>query len=181
VVGIHKETLRGKDWDSDFMKGKTYEHLATFTLMLLGLCGNALSQAAEFSSYYSGNRYDFRLTHDQLLNTPVWLENAKTNRIHLFRHALPGSAAVSYLRTLFDDANSWRVNEIKLVPLNERWVYVVSFVAPMSRFCADCLTTPFGVVVTMDGNAVPAAVSPQRLPLSSINKSDDEVSAVAWR
>jgi len=89
VVGIHKETLRGKDWDSDFMKGKTYEHLATFTLMLLGLCGNALSQAAEFSSYYSGNRYDFRLTHDQLLNTPVWLENAKTNRIHLFRHALP--------------------------------------------------------------------------------------------
>ena len=180
MVGIHKETLRGKDWDSDFMKGKTYEHLATFTLMLLGLCGNALSQAAEFSSYYSGNRYDFRLTHDLVEHTRMARKRENEPNPPLSPRTA-SSAAVSYLRTLFDDANSWRVNEIKLVPLNERWVYVVSFVAPMSRFCADCLTTPFGVVVTMDGNAVPAAVSPQRLPLSSINKSDDEVSAVAWR
>jgi len=40
------------------------------------LCGTALSQySAEFSSYYSGNRYDFRLTREQLLNTPAWLED----------------------------------------------------------------------------------------------------------
>ena len=153
-------------------------HLVTFTLMLLGLCGNALSQAAEFSSYYFGNRYDFRLTHDQLLNTPAWLEDEPNPPLSVRTAKF---AALSYLRKLFEDANSWRVNEIKLVPLNERWVYVVSFVTPMSRFCADCLTTPFGVVVTMDGNAVSAAVSPQRLSLSSINKSDDEVSAAAWR
>ena len=36
------------------------------------LGGPAMSQkGAEFSSYYSGKRYDFRLTHKQLLNSGV--------------------------------------------------------------------------------------------------------------
>ena len=40
--------------------------IAALALMIGILCGPAMSQqVAEFSSYYSGNRYDFRLTHKQ--------------------------------------------------------------------------------------------------------------------
>ena len=39
---------------------------AALALIIGTLCGAATSrQVAEFSSYYSGNRYDFRLTHKQ--------------------------------------------------------------------------------------------------------------------
>ena len=117
--------------------------------MIGTLCGTAISQqAAEFSSYYSGSRYDFRLTHKQLLNTPAWLEDEPSPPLS------PRSAqraALSYLRTLFDNATAWRLEEIKLVPQVERWVYVVSF-TPAPQNCQDCMTTPFSIVVTMDGN-----------------------------
>jgi len=105
--------------------------IAVLALMIGALCSTAMSQqAAEFRSYYAGNRYDFRLTHKQLLNTPAWLEDA------------------------------WRLEEIKLVPLSERWVYVVSLTPPPPPNCYDCMASPFSIVVTMDGNAVTAVVSP---------------------
>ena len=50
--------------------------IAALALMIGILRGPAMSQqVAEFSNYYSGNRYDFRLTHKQLLNTPAWLDD----------------------------------------------------------------------------------------------------------
>ena len=138
--------------------------IAALALMIAIPCGAAMSQqAAEFSSYYSGNRYDFRLTHKQLLNTPAWLEDEPTPPLS---PRTAERAAVSYLRTLFDDATAWRLEEIKLVPLNERWVYVVSFTPP-PRSCQDCTTTPFSIVVTMDGNAVSAVVSRWKPPIST--------------
>jgi hypothetical protein len=40
--------------------------------MIGALSGTTIcQQAAEFSSYYSCNRYDFRLTQRQLMNTPT--------------------------------------------------------------------------------------------------------------
>ena len=42
------------------------KQIAMLALMVGSLCSSAPSQiAAEFSSYYSGNRYDFRLTRAQ--------------------------------------------------------------------------------------------------------------------
>jgi hypothetical protein len=60
---------------------------------------------------------------------------------------------------LFDDAKAWRLEEIKLVPLSERWVYIVSFTPPPQPNVGDYMTTPFSIIVTMDGNAVTAVVS----------------------
>ena len=72
-----------------------------------------LSQySAEFSSYYSGNRYDFRLTREQLLNTPAWLEDESNPPLS---PRTAKNAALTYLRTLFDNSSAWSVNEIKLV------------------------------------------------------------------
>ena len=131
--------------------------IATLALMVGSLCGSALCQySAEFSSYFSGKRYDFRLTHEQLANTPAWAEDEPNPPLS---PRTAKTAALTYLRTLFDNASKWRVNEIKLVPLTERWVYVVSFEPPLPPGCQDCLTTPFSVVVTMDGNAITTVVS----------------------
>jgi len=132
--------------------------IAVLALMIGALCSTAMSQqAAEFRSYYSGNRYDFRLTHKQLLNTPAWLEGEPNPPLS---PRTAQSGAVSYLRTLFDNASAWRLEEIKLVPLSERWVYVVSLTPPPPPNCYDCMASPFSIVVTMDGNAVTAVVSP---------------------
>jgi hypothetical protein len=50
--------------------------IAALGLIIGTLCGSTMAQqVAEFSSYYSGNRYDFRLNHQQLLNTPAWLDD----------------------------------------------------------------------------------------------------------
>jgi hypothetical protein len=125
--------------------------------MIGTLCGTTMSQqAAEFSSYYSGNRCDFRLTHMQLLNTPAWLEDEPNPPLS---PRTAQSAALNYLRTLADNASAWKLEEIKLVPLSERWVYVVSLTPPSPPNCYDCLASPFSIVVTMDGNAVTAVVS----------------------
>lgn len=137
--------------------------IAALALMIAALCGTALpQQAAEFSSYYSGNRYDFRLTHKQLLNTPAWLEDEPNPPLS---PRMAQSAAMNYLRTLFDSATTWRLEEIKLVPLIERWVYVVSFTPPPPPNVADYMSTPFSIVVTMDGTAITAAVSRWKPPI----------------
>jgi hypothetical protein len=129
------------------------------TIGILG--GTAMSQqVAEFSSYYSGNRYDFRLTHRRLLNTPAWVDDEPNPPLSA---RAAQSTALSYLSTLFDDATEWRLEEIKLVPVVDRWVYVVSFTPP-PRNCQDCTTTPFSIIVTMDGNAVTVAVSKWKPP-----------------
>lgn len=136
--------------------------------MIGALCATALpQQAAEFSSYYSGNRYDFRLTHKQLLNTPAWLEDEPNPPLS---PRVAQSAAMNYLRTLFDNATAWRLEEIKLVPLIERWVYVVSFTPPPPPNVADYMSTPFGIVVTMDGTAIPATVSRWKPPIPSVRE-----------
>jgi hypothetical protein len=120
---------------------KIRDTVAPLALMIGALCGTAMAQqAAEFSSYYSGNRYDFRLAHKQLLNTPAWLEDEPNPPLS---PRTAHSAALSYLRTLFDDASAWRLEEIKLVPLSERWVYVVTFSPPSPPNCYDCLVSPF--------------------------------------
>jgi hypothetical protein len=141
--------------------------IAALALMIGALCGTAMSQqAAEFSSYYSGNRYDFRLTYKQLLNTPAWLEDEPNPPLS---PRTAQGAALSYLRTLFDNASARRLEEVKLVPLIERWVYVVSYTPP-PRDCQDCMATPFSIVVTMDGNAVAAVVSRWKPPTPSVNE-----------
>jgi len=147
---------------------KIVKQIAMLALMVCTVCGSALCQySAEFSSYYSGKRYDFRLTREQLSNTPAWPEDELNPPLS---PRTAKNAAMTYLITLFDNASGWRVSEIKLVPLSERWVYVVSFTPPLPRDCQDCLTSPFSVVVTMDGNALTAVVSTWKTPTTSGNE-----------
>lgn len=148
--------------------------IAALALVVGAVCSPGISQqAAEFSSYYSGNRYDFRLTRKQLLSTPAWLEDEPNPPLS---PRTAQSAALSYLRTLFDDADAWRLEEIKLVPLRERWVYVVSYSPPPPPNVADFMSTPFGVVVTMNGTPLTAVVSRWK-PSASANEGNGDITS----
>ena len=70
------------------------------------------------------------------------------------------TAASAGLKQLFDNADEWKLDLVTLKPMRDRWIYVVSFVAPLPSECKDCLSFPFILVVTMDGKALPAEISP---------------------
>lgn len=141
------------------------KQIAALVLIIVGLCGSSLCQyTAEFSSYRGDKRYDFRITHGQLARTPEWSEGQPDPPLPARRAQ---SIAAAYLRELFADADEWRHGSIALVPLNERWVYTVEFIEPPAN-CADCMSTPFRVVVLMDGTVVSASVS-QWKPYPSVH------------
>jgi hypothetical protein len=76
-------------------------YMATVSLIVCGFCGVATCQyAAEFSSYHGGNRYDFRLTQEQLAKTPVWLDDEANPPLSM-RHAK--FVGFSYLKQLIAD------------------------------------------------------------------------------
>jgi hypothetical protein len=109
--------------------------IATLALIVVCFCGTALCQySAEFSSYYSAKRYDFRITPDQLTSTRVWLD-AEPNPPLSARSAT--DIAAVYLSDLFSDCSTWRVGEIALHPVAERWVYLIFF---NPRFRPDAQT-----------------------------------------
>jgi hypothetical protein len=128
-----------------------------WSVIIGGLCQIAMCQnIAEFSSYHAGKRYDFRITLDGLSKSPVWLDDAANPPLSP-RQA--SAVASDYLKTLFSDAENWRVSKISLQPIRDRWVYTVEFIAPLPPGYADYLSSPFNVVVTMNGLAVPAVIS----------------------
>ncbi len=147
---------------------KSVTRIAALALMIGALCGTAMSQqTAEFSSYYSGSRYDFRLAHEQLSNTPAWSEDEPNPPLS---PRAAQTAALSYLETLFDNATAWRLEEIKLVPVSQRWVYVVSFTPPPPPNIAEYVSPPFSIAVTMDGNAVTAVMSRWKPPTPRVSE-----------
>lgn len=134
------------------------KRIAALVLIVGGLCGSGMCQySAEFSSYRGDIRYDFRITPEQLANTPAWTED-QLNPPLPARQAQ--AIAVAYLGKLFADGERWRRGAIALVPVNDRWVYTIEFTEPPKSGCWDCLSTPFRVVVLMDGALVSATVSP---------------------
>lgn len=49
---------------------------------------------------------------------------------------------------------------VALMPVGDQWVYSIEYSEPPKNGCADCSSTPFQIIVTMDGVAVPARVLP---------------------
>ena len=141
------------------------KQIVMLAVMIASLSGNALCQyVAEFNSYYSGKRYDFRITRERLLITPPWLDGEPDPP--LSARSAKDIAAV-YLSDLFKNASAWRAGEIALYPVAERWVYLISFDPPLPPGCRDCMSTPFKIVVLMDGMAVTATKSRWNPPAPS--------------
>jgi len=131
--------------------------IVILAVILGGLCWNAVCQnSAEFNSYYSGKRYDFRITQESLLATPPWLDSEPDPP--LSARSAREIAAV-YLSHLFKNASEWNVREIALHRIGERWVYLVSFDPPSPPGVNEWMSSPFRIVVLMDGTAVTKAGS----------------------
>ena len=134
------------------------KRIAPFVLIVCALCGSGMCQdSAVFSSYYGERRYDFHIKREQLAKTPAWLEDQPNPPLPPRRAVV---IAVAYLGTLFPNAEEWKRGIIALVPVGDRWVYSIEFTEPPKSGCADCLSSPFRIVVTMDGMAVSAAAAP---------------------
>ena len=145
--------------------------IVILAVILAGLSWSAVGQnAAEFNSYYSGKRYDFRITQERLLASPPWLDSEPDPP--LSARSAKEIAGV-YLTHLFKNASEWNVSEIALHRTGERWVYLVSFDPPPPPGVSEWMSSPFRIVVLMDGTAVTQAKSsPGHLP--SAHPSQDQ-------
>lgn len=107
------------------------KRIATLVLIVCCLCASGVCQySAEFSNYRGGMRYDFRITLEQLAKTPAWLEDQPNPPLPARRAQ---AIALAHLRQLFVDSSKWTLNSIALVPVRDRWVYVIEFIEPPRR------------------------------------------------
>jgi hypothetical protein len=130
--------------------------LLVFILFNLGFTDKSQTQAT-FSSYHGGKRYDFEVTAEQLAKCPAWLDDQENPPLPA-RRAL--AIATNYLSTLFSDAEKWRMHGFSLVPVGEKWVYLVNFIEPPPKNSSEHLTSPFKIVVLMNGEVGSVKVSP---------------------
>jgi hypothetical protein len=131
--------------------------VAALVAVVCGLCSTAACQyAAVFSSYHAGKRYDFRLTHEQISKTPRWSDDAPNPPLSLKDAKSIGGAS---LKKIVGDAGKWRFDSISVVPVADRWVFLIAFEELLPPGCVDCFGSPFKVVVTMDGLPVVPDIS----------------------
>lgn len=132
--------------------------ILTSGFLLCSLCLVCAAQSpASFFSYHDGKRFEFEVTSEQLANSPSWAAEQDNPPLPARRAFEVASA---YLRKLMPDAEKWQRGGLRLVPVREKWVYVVEFTEPPPGNMSTHLSTPFGVVVLMSGEAVEAKVSP---------------------
>jgi hypothetical protein len=115
---------------------------------------------ATFSSYHGGKRYDFEVTAEQLTNCPAWVEGQDNPPLPA-RRAI--EIATNYLPKLFPDAEKWEMSGFSVIPVGEKWVYLVQFIEPAPENVSEHLTTEFKIVVLMNGSVGRLKVSPWKL------------------
>ena len=111
-----------------------------------------------FSVEYGGNKYDFRITEEDLKATPGW-PAGQDNPPLSARRAI--DIASKYLATLLPNGKDWRLYQVTLRPIDSHWIYVVEFLEPLRADAAGQLSSGFQVVVLMNGVAVAPQVSRQ--------------------
>src|SRR5215831_6397878 len=109
-----------------------------------------------FTVEYNSTRYEYHITDQDLQATPPWPANEDNPPLS------PRSAidiASKQLAALLPDGKDWRLYEVTLRPIEDRWVYLVQFLEPL-RPVDQQLSTGFQIVVLMNGVAVTPKVSP---------------------
>jgi hypothetical protein len=111
--------------------------------------------AATYRSDYAGKRYDFEVTHAQVMASPDWADDAENPPLAA-RKAL--ELAHAELATLLPDAAQWKNSSITLQPLvsARKWVYLLEF---HHASVGDGPVDSMRLVVLMDGTVVKPRVS----------------------
>jgi hypothetical protein len=121
--------------------------------LFVGLAANAQDQNYVYANYssYLSQSYESRVSIQQLLNSPPWIDSALDPPLSP-RNAQ--NIATAYLVELFK--GKWTVGGIALVPLrDDRWAYVISFDPPAPEHVGEFVSSPFKIVVLMEGTVVP--------------------------
>ena len=111
-----------------------------------------------FTVEYGGKKYEFHITDQDLQKTPSWPANQENPPVSA-RRAI--DIASKYLATLLPNGKDWRLYQITLKPIGDRWIYLVEFLEPLRGDAgAQQLSSGFQIVVLMNGVAVVPRVSP---------------------
>ena len=124
------------------------------------LCVATTVQADVFSSYslssyVSGKRFNFEITREQVLKTPVWKADVDSPPL------APRKAeqlATEKFRKLITDTEDWKRESITLEDTGDglHWIYIVAF----TKVGAYAGLPPYlRVIVLMDGNVIEPNVS----------------------
>ena len=110
-----------------------------------------------FTVEYNSTRYEYHITDQDLQATPAW-PAGQDNPPLSARTAI--DIATKQLATLLPDGKDWRLYEVTLRPIEERWVYLVQFLEPLrGNGGGQQLSSGFEVVVLMNGVAVMPRIS----------------------
>jgi hypothetical protein len=110
-----------------------------------------------FTVEYNSTRYEYHITDQDLQATPAW-PAGEDNPPLSARTAI--DIATKQLATLLPDGKDWRLYEVTLRPIADRWVYLVQFLEPLrGNGGGQQLSSGFEVVVLMNGVAVMPRIS----------------------
>jgi len=105
-----------------------------------------------FTVEYNGKKYEYHISEQELQRTPAWAPNQENPPLSA-RRAI--DSASKQLAMLLPNGKDWRLYEVTLRQIENRWVYLVTFLEPLRADAAgQQLSSGFQVVVLMDGTAV---------------------------
>ena len=111
-----------------------------------------------FTVEYGGKKYEFHVSEQDLQKTPAWPAGQENPPLSP-RRAI--DIASKQLATMVPNGKDWRLYEVTLRPIDDRWIYLVQFLEPLrGNTVAQQTSAGFQIVVLMNGVAVVPRVSP---------------------
>src|SRR5438132_9985735 len=96
---------------------------------------------------YGGKKYEFHVSDQDLQKTPAWPAGQENPPLSP-RRAI--DIASKQLATLLPNGKDWRLYEVTLRPIDDRWIYLVQFLEPLrGNTVAQQTSTGFQIVVLM--------------------------------
>src|SRR5688572_20800619 len=109
-----------------------------------------------FTVEYAGKKYEFHISDQDFQKTPAWVPGQENPPLSV-RRAI--DIATRQIATILPNGKDWRLYEVTLRPVENRWVYLVQFLEPL-RGADSQLSAAFQVVVLMNGQPVAPKVTP---------------------
>jgi len=110
-----------------------------------------------FTVEYAGKKYEFHISDQDFQKTPAWAPGQENPPLSV-RRAI--DIATRQITTILPNGKDWRLYEVTLRPIENRWVYLVQFLEPLRGAADRQLSAGFQVVVLMSGQPVTPKVTP---------------------
>src|SRR5262245_5045785 len=81
-----------------------------------------------FTVEYGGKKYEFHITDQDLQRTPAWPAGQENPPLSPRRAV---EIASKQLATILPGGKDWRLYEVTLRPIENRWIYLVEFLEPL--------------------------------------------------